>query len=169
MKHVLTGLFLLLLTTACSEEGQQTITPVPFNQVTLTDGFWKERMQTEINVTVPFSVEQSAPAVERFRRCAAFLAGDSTALPETHRFISSDLYKVMEGVAYSLMIRPDKELEEFMDEVTDLIAASQKRTDIYIFRIFVVIPIPERWERNPIRGLFIAMSFIMWGICTKQR
>lgn len=105
MKHVLTGLFLLLLTTACSEEGRQTITPVPFNQVTLTDGFWKERMQTEINVTVPFSVEQSAPAVERFRRCAAFLAGDSTALPETHRFISSDLYKVMEGVAYSLMIR----------------------------------------------------------------
>ena len=114
MKHVLTGLFLLLLTTACSEEGQQTITPVPFNQVTLTDGLWKERMQTEINVTVPFSVEQSAPAVERFRRCAAFLAGDSTALPQTHRFISADLYKGLEGVAYSLMIRPDKELEEVM-------------------------------------------------------
>lgn len=73
MKNVLTGLFLLILATACSEEEPQTITPVPFNQVTLTDGFWKNRMQTEINVTVPFSVEQSAPAVERFRRCAAFL------------------------------------------------------------------------------------------------
>ena len=53
MKNVLTGLFLLILATACSEEEPQTITPVPFNQVTLTDGFWKNRMQTEINVTVP--------------------------------------------------------------------------------------------------------------------
>ena len=51
MKNVLTGLFLLILATACSEEEPQTITPVPFNQVTLTDGFWKNRMQTEINVT----------------------------------------------------------------------------------------------------------------------
>ena len=132
MKNVLTGLFLLILATACSEEEPQTITPVPFNQVTLTDGFWKNRMQTEINVTVPFSVEQSAPAVERFRRCAAFLAGDSTALPETHRFISSDLYKVMEGVSYSLMIQPNKELEEFMDRVADLITASQK-DDGYLY------------------------------------
>lgn len=59
----------------------------------------------------PFSVYQSAPAVERFRRCAAFRAGKPTELPETHRFISSDLYKVMEGVAYSLMIQPDEKLE----------------------------------------------------------
>ena len=68
MKNVLTGLFLLILATACSEEEPQTITPVPFNQVTLTDGFWKNRMQTEINVTVPFSVEQSRafPALCRF-------------------------------------------------------------------------------------------------------
>ena len=63
MKNVLTGLFLLILATACSEEEPQTITPVPFNQVTLTDGFWKNRMQTEINVTVPFSVEQSSGVV----------------------------------------------------------------------------------------------------------
>lgn len=73
MKNVLTGLFLLILATACSEEEPQTITPVPFNQVTLTDGFWKNRMQTEINVTVPFSVEQSAPAVERFPALCRFL------------------------------------------------------------------------------------------------
>ena len=30
MKNVLTGLFLLILATACSEEEPQTITPVPF-------------------------------------------------------------------------------------------------------------------------------------------
>lgn len=81
MKNVLTGLFLLILCDSLLGGGAADNNTVPFNQVTLTDGFWKNRMQTEINVTVPFSVEQSAPAVERFRRCAAFLAGDSTALP----------------------------------------------------------------------------------------
>ena len=106
MRHLLVGISLCILSTACVEEEQQII-PIPFNQV-------------------PFSVYQSAPAVERFRRCAAFRAGKPTELPETHRFISSDLYKVMEGVAYSLMIQPDEKLEKFMDDVTELIAASQQ-------------------------------------------
>lgn len=131
MRHLLVGFSLCILSTACMEEEQQII-PIPFNQVTLTDGFWKERMKTEISVTVPFSVYQSAPAVERFRRCAAFRAGKPTELPETHRFISSDLYKVMEGVAYSLMIQPDEKLEKFMDDVTELIAASQQE-DGYLY------------------------------------
>ena len=131
MRHLLVGFSLCILSTACVEEEQQII-PIPFNQVTLTDGFWKERMKTEISVTVPFSVYQSAPAVERFRRCAAFRAGKPTELPETHRFISSDLYKVMEGVAYSLMIQPDEKLEKFMDDVTELIAASQQE-DGYLY------------------------------------
>ena len=61
MRHLLVGISLCILSTACVEEEQQII-PIPFNQVTLTDGFWKERMKTEISVTVPFSVYQSAPA-----------------------------------------------------------------------------------------------------------
>lgn len=131
MKNVLIGSLMVLLLAACSKEKQEII-PVPFNQVTLTDGFWKERMKTEINVTVPFSVAQSEPAIERFRRCAAFLAGKPTDLPETHRFISSDLYKVMEGVSYSLMMQRNSEREAQMDSVIGLIAASQE-ADGYLY------------------------------------
>lgn len=109
-----------------------SIRPIPFTDVKLTNGFWKERMQTELDVTVPFSVEHGAPAVERFRRCAEFLAGHETELPQTHRFISSDLYKVMEGVAYSLMLRPNEKLETWMDNTISLIAASQKE-DGYLY------------------------------------
>ena len=114
------------------DKTDETIQPVPFNQVTLTDGFWKDRMETELKVTVPFSVEQSAPALERFRRCAALNAGEKTELPQPHRFISSDMYKVMEGVAYSLMIEPNAELEAWMDEAIDLIGKSQKE-DGYLY------------------------------------
>lgn len=132
MKKKVAILVTTLIVTASLGKSKAEITPVPFNKVTLTEGFWKDRMKTEIENTIPFSVEQSEPAIERFRRCAAFLAGEETPLPNPHRFISSDLYKVMEGVAYSLMINPDSELEEFMDHVIDLIAASQEE-DGYIY------------------------------------
>lgn len=79
------NLFVTLLTCggllAAHAESAAPITPVPFNEVTLTDGFWKQRIRTELDVTVPFSVRQCAPAVERFRRCAAFLRGEKTELP----------------------------------------------------------------------------------------
>lgn len=124
MKRLLITLSACTALTACTQPAD-TITPVPFNEVTLTGGFWQQRMEAELDVTVPFSVAQCAPAVERFRRCAAYRRGEQTPLPEPHRFISSDLYKVMEGVAYALMARPDAELENFMDSTIDLIEASQ--------------------------------------------
>lgn len=66
---------------AAPEKKAGTITPVPFNEVTLTGGFWADRMRTELDVTVPFSVSQCGPAVERFRRCAAYMRGEETELP----------------------------------------------------------------------------------------
>lgn len=133
-----------------SSRGQQDeITPVPFNEVTLEDGFWKTRMQTELDVTVPFSVGQCAPAVERFRQCAEFREGKSDVKPAPHRFISSDLYKVMEGVAYSLMLRPDKDLEAFMDSTADLIARSQL-DDGYLYISHICgNPIPSEMGETP--------------------
>ena len=110
----------------------EEIKQVPFNEVSVEGGFWGTRLETEIKTTIPFSVKHGEPAVERFRRCAAYLAGEETELPEPHRFISSDLYKVMEGVAYSLIIHPDKELEEHMDMIIDLIGKSQKE-DGYLY------------------------------------
>ena len=62
-----------VLYSCSSDKGR--ITPVPFNEVVLEDGFWKTRMKTELEVTVPFSIEQCRPAVERFRICADYRAG----------------------------------------------------------------------------------------------
>lgn len=125
-------IFLTLWGCSNNQGTTEKITPVPFNEVSLTDGFWKNRMKTELDVTVPFSIRQSEPAVDRFRKAAAYLAGDTTQVPIPHRFISSDLYKVMEGAAYSLMHRHDKEVEKFIDETAALIEASQEE-DGYLY------------------------------------
>lgn len=127
-------LFAFSLLWGCSKNEITTekIIPVPFNEVSLTEGFWKDRMETELNVTVPFSIQQSEPAINRFRQAAAYLAGDTTQVPKAHRFISSDLYKVMEGAAYSLMHESNPEIEKFMDETAVLIGAAQEE-DGYLY------------------------------------
>ena len=42
-----------------------------------------------------------------------------------HRFIESDLYKVMEGAAYLLQLRRDPALEARLDKLADIIASAQ--------------------------------------------
>lgn len=116
---------------AAAKQPEQ-ITPVPFNEVTLTEGFWKRRMQTELDVTLPFSLVQAGPAIEQLQLGAAFLEGKAGELPSPNGVLSSDLYKVMEGAAYSLMLRPDPELEAKMDSLTDIIGRAQQK-DGYLF------------------------------------
>lgn len=129
--------------------GDDAIMPVPFSEVTLEGGFWKSRMQTELDVTVPFSVGQSAPAVERFRQCAEYREGKSDVKPFPNRSISSHLYKVMESVAYSLMLRPDKDLEAFMDSTASLISRSQQ-DDGYLYISHICgNPVPSEMGEKP--------------------
>ncbi len=108
------------------------VSPVPFNEVVLTDTFWLPRLKTQKAVTVPFALQKTERAVESLRRCAAFLRGDDSPLPLPHRFVSSDLYKVMEAAAYLLNLDRDQELERQIDNIIEIIAAAQQ-ADGYLY------------------------------------
>lgn len=112
--------------------GEEVLIPVPFNQVQLTDNFWKPRLITQAETLVPFALDKTIPAVENLEKAAKFLRGDTTDLPFPHRYISSDLYKVMEGAAYLLMDNEDPALEQRMDSIIDIIASAQKE-DGYLY------------------------------------
>ncbi|MCB0628759.1 MAG: glycoside hydrolase family 127 protein [Lewinella sp.] len=118
--------------TALSEEGATPLQPVAFNNVILNDHFWAPRLETQIHTLVPFALEKTQPAIDNLEKAGKFLRGDTTDLPFTHRYISSDLYKVMEGAAYLLMINDDPQLEQRMDEIIDIIAAAQQ-DDGYLY------------------------------------
>lgn len=107
-------------------QGQEILTPIPFNEVTLEDNFWLPRLQRQKEVLVPFALDKTKPAVENLQRTANFLKGIPDELPFTHRFVSSDLYKVMEGAAYLLQLESDPELEKEMDRIIDIIAEAQQ-------------------------------------------
>jgi len=99
--------------------------PVPFNRVEMLSDFWRPRLVTQREVLVPFAFERTQPGVEHLKAARDFLAGETVEGHRPHRFIDSDLYKVMEGAAYLLQLRQDPELEATLDELADVIAAAQ--------------------------------------------
>jgi DUF1680 family protein len=118
--------------TDAGEEVNSILTPVPFNEVKFEDNFWLPRLNTQAKVLLPFALDKTKPAVENLQKAANFLKGVKDELPFTHRYISSDLYKVMEGAAYLLMENRDPALEKQIDDIIDIIAAAQKE-DGYLY------------------------------------
>lgn len=105
---------------------------VPYNEVKLEDEFWLPRLKTQKDTLVPFALNKTKPAIENLRKAADYLKGDTLDLPFPHRYISSDLYKVMEGAALLLRENPDPLLEKKMDSIIDIIAGAQK-DDGYLY------------------------------------
>lgn len=126
-KNVLLILILLSFLPVPHIMAQDILMPVPFNEVTLEDQFWLPRLERQKKVLVPFALDKTKPAVENLRRTSSYLKGIPDELPFTHRYISSDLYKVMEGAAYLLKLGPDPELEQEMDRIIDIISEAQQK------------------------------------------
>ena len=145
----LAGMVLLSHVVGAAERHDYPLAPVPFNKVHLTDEFWLPRMERQVKVTVPHALKQTEPAVENLRRCGNILHGRGGPKPFPHRFVSSDLYKVMEGAAYLLAIHRDPKLEERMDEIIRIIADAQKE-DGYLYVAHICgIPHPREMGRTP--------------------
>ena len=136
---------------ACSGEDvsntkvEESLTQIPFNQVTLTDNFWLPRLQIQKKTLVPFSLEKTEPAVENLRRVGAYLRGEKVTEQFTGPYyVASDLFKVMEGAACLLTLEKDAELEKQMDEIIDVIAAAQA-PDGYLYEHHIL----PKHLRNP--------------------
>ena len=66
----------------------------------MTSDFWRPRLVTQRNTLVPFAFERTQRGVEHLQAARDFLAGKKVEGHRAHRFVDSDLYKVMEGAAY---------------------------------------------------------------------
>lgn len=133
---------------AADEKHDYPLAPVSFEKVTLQDSFWLPRLKLQAESTVPHALIQTEPAVENLRRCGNFLHGRGGELPFPHRFVSSDLYKVMEGAAYLLMIKPDPALEKRLDEIIQIIADAQQDDGyLYVSHICGIARPKEMGER----------------------
>jgi uncharacterized protein len=129
------------------------IQPVPFTKVKVTNGFWFTRMETNRTVTIPYALRllEETGRIKNFSIAAGFEKGDFCS---KYYFDDSDVYKVIEGASYSLMLKPDKELEAQLDKIIGLIAAAQEK-DGYLYTVrtigthkFEKVSGPARWQNE---------------------
>ncbi|MGB2908469.1 MAG: beta-L-arabinofuranosidase domain-containing protein [Candidatus Aminicenantaceae bacterium] len=154
--HAVTGCVLcVLLISVCfgckSSPPDYPVQPIPFTEVQVDDAFWLPRIETNRTVTIPFAMNKN---VETNRvKNLAIAAGRVEGQYEGRRFNDTDVYKVIEGAAYSLSVHPDPDLERQVDALIDLIAAAQEE-DGYLYAARTADPDnpapgagPERWSR----------------------
>ena len=124
---------------ACSgqQSSLQTVTPVNFSDVTIEDAFWGPRLQSHKDVTLNVCIDQIENQTGRIRNFENAARGEGTH--SGIYFDDSDVYKALEGMAYSLQNHPDPELEAKCDEWISKIAAAQHnkfaRAQLYIRRL----------------------------------
>ncbi len=137
----------LLLLAGCAQggsgEGQlKTVTPVDFSQVKIQDEFWSPRLDKHKSTTLKVCIDQIENKTGRIRNFenAAKSEGEHSGI----FFDDSDVYKALEGMAYSLINHPDPELEAKCDEWIDKFAAAQQ-PDGYINTYYTLTGLDKRW------------------------
>ncbi|MBX6380718.1 MAG: glycoside hydrolase family 127 protein [Thermoflavifilum aggregans] len=126
------------------------IHPVPFADVRLTDHFWKPRIDRMYTVTLPHELDElRVTGRDRNFQLAALALEthvDTAHFCTEYPFDDTDLYKVIEGISYALMLHPDPLLKKRMDSLIDLIAAAQE-PDGYLYTARTINPLhPHSWS-----------------------
>ncbi len=125
----LISLSLSVLFLTCQKQHEETaiypISPVPFTQVHVTDGFWAKRIQTNREVTIPFGFDkcEKEGRIRNFAKAGGLMEGEYEGVMP---FDDTDVYKIIEGASYSLSTHPDRKLESYIDDIIIKIAAAQE-------------------------------------------
>jgi DUF1680 family protein len=113
-----------------SHSTRYPISALPFTAVRVDDPFWSPRIETNRTVTVPYDFQkcEETGRISNFAKAAGLQTGPHVGI----FFNDSDVYKVIEGAAYSLMLHPDPELDAYIDQIIGLIGAAQE-ADGYLY------------------------------------
>ncbi|NQU23181.1 MAG: glycoside hydrolase family 127 protein [Candidatus Nealsonbacteria bacterium] len=121
----------------------QRLSAPPINAVHVADAFWAPRIATCRKVTLPYCFDtcEKTERILNFDRAAGVAPGKFAGI----WFNDSDVYKVLEGAAYSLAIRPDEQLDKLTDNVIARIAAAQQ-PDGYLYCFFTIDNADQRFK-----------------------
>lgn len=116
--------------------------PVPIEAVQLEDRFWEPKIRQLRETTLPTQhrILEETGRIDNFRRAAGKIEKDFQGL----YFNDSDVYKWLEGCAYSLAYQPGGEVERLSDEVIAEIAQAQC-DDGYLNTYYMFDREDQRW------------------------
>ena len=130
-----------------SLERDYNVKPVPFNQVQVQDGFWTPRLEINRTVTIPYCFEkcEETDRISNFEKAAGLKQGKHEGI----YFNDSDVYKVMEGAAYSLQVHPEAMMRLYLDKLIAIMAGAQWE-DGYLYTFYSVPQrqLEKRWTNE---------------------
>ena len=137
------------------------ITPVPFSKVKIEDSFWLPRLETNRTVTIPYDFEkcEETKRIQNFEIAAGLKEGEFVGI----RFNDSDVFKIMEGAAYSLANHPDPELKKYLDDLISKVAGAQKK-DGYLYTARTIDPANPAPNSGPERWSFLDQSHELYNV-----
>lgn len=108
-----------------------SLNPVDFTNVELNRGFWKSRVETACKVTIPFAFKKSEETnrINNFKYAAGVEEGKYGS---PCGYDDSDVYKVVEGASYALMLEDNPDLKSYLDTIISYIAGAQEE-DGYLY------------------------------------
>ncbi len=121
----------------------QSLTALPFQEVHIKDDFWSKRIRTNRTATIEANLHQCeiTGRIRNFAIAGKLEKGEHKGL----LYDDSDVYKVIEGIAYTLSAQRDVELEKRTDTIIDKIAAAQQ-PDGYLNTYYTLVKPEERWK-----------------------
>ena len=141
------------------------IKQIDFSHVKINDNFWSPRLSKHVSATLPVCIDQIENQTGRIRNFenAAKGEGEHSGI----FFDDSDVYKALEGMAYSLINNPDSELEKKADEWIDKFAAAQQ-PDGYINTFYTLTGLDKRWTNMDKHEMYCAGHMIEAGVAYYQ-
>ena len=147
------------------EQPLKMIEQIDFSHVKINDNFWSPRLSNHVSATLPVCIDQIENQTGRIRNFenAAKGEGEHSGI----FFDDSDVYKALEGMAYSLINNPDPELEKKADEWIDKFAAAQQ-PDGYINTFYTLTGLDKRWTNMDKHEMYCAGHMIEAGVAYYQ-
>jgi DUF1680 family protein len=119
------------------------LSAVPFEDVHIKDAFWSPCIERNRTVTIEANLHQ-CEITGRVRNFA-IVGGLESGRHQGYLFNDSDVYKMIEGIAYALSNQRDAALEKRVDAVIDKIAAAQQ-SDGYLNTYYTLVEPTKRWQ-----------------------
>lgn len=147
------------------EQPLKMIEQIDFSHVKINDNFWSPRLSKHVSATLPVCIDQIENQTGRIRNFenAAKGEGEHSGI----FFDDSDVYKALEGMAYSLINNPDPELEKKADEWIDKFATAQQ-PDGYINTFYTLTGLDKRWTNMDKHEMYCAGHMIEAGVAYYQ-
>ena len=150
-----TQILLLLCCSSLSAANANTIkdypiVPVDFTRTSFDDVFWKYRLEMNQKVTLPanFTKSEETGRLNNFAKAGGLMEGKHQGI----FFNDSDVFKIVEGAAYTLALEHNPELDAYLDKLIHWFAAAQE-DDGYLYTARTIDPAKghkaigkERWE-----------------------